>query len=97
MYIFANKTVYQSEWNQVGSARELSAEEKKMMKNTCKVVRGNYGLSVCFFLVSGGMIYIPVSKAGEQVMQVDQVFTLDDIRVVTLERNGDTIEKVELK
>lgn len=84
MNIFQNLQVYGGSWN-VTASRSFDAEEIAAVKNA-EVVTSEYGLSVCFFMKSGGQTYIPLSnqstlKAGDSV-------DMNAAKLLTLHRDG---------
>lgn len=92
--VFADLPSYGEKWNKVAE-RKFNEEEIKAVRNAT-VVNSNYGLSVCFAMLSGGQKFIPVSKMGNRPNVGDNV-NLAEAKLVTLERSGDgRILKVEL-
>ena len=88
---FSSKQVYGPKWSLVDS-RNFTEEEKNMISST-KVVPSEYGLSMCFMLKSGGAVYTPLSKNSSY--KVGDTPNMDQLKVLTLEREGETIEKIE--
>jgi hypothetical protein len=85
MNIFSALKVYAGKWSEKAkrafTSDEISAVEKAI------VVDSQYGQSVCFLMVGGGMTYIPLdqnsSKAtGEEV-------DLNKAELVTLSKQGE--------
>lgn len=77
--------IYPGKWV-AKSSREFTAEEKAEVSSAI-VVASEYGKSVCFFLKSGMRGYIPVSTLS--TLQEGQTVNLDDVKLVTLGREGD--------
>lgn len=89
--IFSSKRVYGESW-EVTDEREFEKEEIALVKKA-EVVPSQYGLSVCFFMKSGGRTYIPLSRDSE--LEEGDAFDLRGAKILTLERDGETIERVE--
>lgn len=84
--IFGDLHVYGEKWNKVAE-RKFNDIEINAVKEA-KVVPSEFGMSVCFFMKTGGTSYIPVSKQGYQP-QVDDTVDLHSVSLITLERAGD--------
>ena len=85
MNIFSALRVYAGKWSEKAKRAFTSDEISAVEKAT--VVDSQYGQSVCFMMVGGGMTYIPLdqnsSKAtGEEV-------DLTKAELVTLSRQGE--------
>jgi hypothetical protein len=85
MNIFSALRVYAGKWSEKAKRAFTSDEISAVEKAT--VVDSQYGQSVCFLMVGGGMTYIPLdqnsSKAtGEEV-------DLTKAELVTLSRQGE--------
>lgn len=89
--IFANKKVYPSNW-QVINVRSFTEEELAMVSKA-EIISGNYGLCAKCFMVGGGIQYLDLSKCSDG--QIGTTVDLKDARILTLERNGATCEKIE--
>lgn len=62
---------------------------------SAKVTEGDYGLSVCFFLTTGQMAFVPLDK--DSSCNVGDEVALDKLKVVTLEKPGeDTIQRIRV-
>ena len=85
MNIFSALRVYSGKWSEKAKRAFTSDEISAVEKAT--VVDSQYGQSVCFLMVRGGMTYIPLdqnsSKAtGEEV-------DLSKAELVTLSKQGE--------
>ena len=85
MNIFSALRVYAGKWSEKAKRAFTSDEISAVEKAT--VVDSQYGQSVCFMMVGGGMTYIPLdqnsSKAtGEEV-------DLNKAELVTLSKQGE--------
>ena len=95
MSIFASKNVRVYEaasWEKTASEK-LDAEDVALF-NGAKVVTSKQaefgtGLSVCFFLKSGGYQYIPVSLKTNVMPEAGQAVDFNKIEIETLSRTGD--------
>lgn len=83
--IFASLRTYAGKWTEK-SRRAFSAEEVAAVSDAV-VVNSNYGLSVCFFMKSGGKTYIPLSNTSS--LGVGEVVDLNNASLVTLEKQGE--------
>ena len=63
--VFAGRQVYGEGWT-VSNRRAFNAEEQGAVLRA-EVVSSEYGNSVCFFMRSGGMTYIPLSKNSSKL------------------------------
>lgn len=88
---FSSKRVYDDSWKVVDS-RKFEDEEVAMVEHA-EVVPSQYGLSVCFFMKSGGKAFVPLSRDSE--LDAGDEFPMKDAKILTLERSGETIERVE--
>ena len=92
MGIFDLLRVYAGKWS-VKSSRPFTEEEIKAVDEAV-VVSSEYGSSVCFHLVSGGMSFIPLSTASTK--GVGETVDLHEAKLVTLEKQGEAdINRVE--
>lgn len=84
MSIFSGLQVYGDSWKVINS-RAFDAEEKAAVKKA-EVVNSDYGLSVCFFMQSGGQTYIPLSNQSS--LKVGDMVDMEAAKVLTLHREG---------
>ena len=92
MNIFAGLTRYATKY-EVKSSRPFNDEELAEF-TSAKVVQSQYGMSVCFFMASGGQTYIPVSR--DSVCQVGDTVDPSKAKILFLEKDGETIQRIEL-
>ena len=93
MNIFNAIKVYAGKW-QVKNSRAFSQEEIDAV-DKASVVDSQYGLSVCFFLKSGGQSFIPLSSTSS--LNVGDAVNLSAAKLLTLSREGnDDILRVEI-
>lgn len=93
MNIFNAIKVYAGKW-QVKDSRAFSQEEIDAVAKA-SVVDSQYGLSVCFFLKSGGQSFIPLSSTSS--LNVGDAVNLSTAKLLTLSREGDNdIMRVEI-
>lgn len=93
MNIFNAIKVYAGKW-QVKDSRAFSQEEIDAVTKA-SVVDSQYGLSVCFFLKSGGQSFIPLSSTSS--LNVGDAVNLSAAKLLTLSREGDNdIMRVEI-
>lgn len=93
MNIFNAIKVYAGKW-QVKDSRAFSQEEIDAV-DKASVVDSQYGLSVCFFLKSGGQSFIPLSSTSS--LNVGDAVNLSAAKLLTLSREGDSdILRVEI-
>ncbi len=85
MNIFAALRVYAGKWNE--TAKRVFAPEEIAAVSKAEVVESNYGLSVCFFMVSGGQTYIPLDQNSSLV--VGDIVDLTKAELVTLSKVGE--------
>lgn len=91
--VFSTGTVYGESWSVVASRKFNSEELNAVTSNS--VVDSQYGKSVCFHMRKGGMMYIPMSNRGTQPNVGDSI-DMTNANLVTLERQGETITRIEL-
>lgn len=92
MGIFDVLKVYAGKWS-VKSSRNFTDDEIAAVEKAV-VVSSDYGSSVCFHLVSGGMSFIPLSTASTK--GVGESVDLHEAKLVTLEKSGEAdINRVE--
>ena len=93
MNIFNAIKVYAGKW-QVKDSRAFSQEEIDAVAKA-SVVDSQYGLSICFFLKSGGQSFIPLSSTSS--LNVGDAVNLSAAKLLTLSREGDSdIMRVEI-
>lgn len=94
MNIFANLRVYADKWAVKGEPRNFTPEEIAAVREAV-VVASNYGLSVCFFMKSGGQTYIPLSTTSQRGS--GEIINLEEAKLVTLCKAGESdIFRVEV-
>lgn len=86
MNIFASLRQYAGKWSEK-SSRTFTAEEINAVREAV-IVPSTYGLSVCFFMKSGGQTYIPLSTAS--TMGSGEVVDLSQAKLVTLQKDGES-------
>ena len=92
MGIFDLLKVYAGKWS-VKSSRNFTDDEIAAVEKAV-VVSSEYGNSVCFYLVSGGMSFIPLSTASTK--GIGESVDLHEAKLVTLEKSGEAdINRVE--
>lgn len=85
MNIFSALRVYAGKWN-VKETRDFTQEEINEI-DTASVVDSQYGMSVCFFMKSGGQTYIPLSNDSSK--SVGDTIDLKTAKLLTLGRQGE--------
>lgn len=92
MNIFSKLRQYAGKW-QLKDSREFTAEEIASVERT-EVVVSQYGNSVCFFMVGGGMSFIPLSN--QSTLGVGESIDMHNAKLLTLSKQGeDDILRVE--
>ena len=92
MGIFDLLKVYAGKWS-VKSSRNFTDDEIAAVEKAV-VVSSEYGNSVCFHLVSGGMSFIPLSTSSTK--GIGESVDLHEAKLVTLEKSGEAdINRVE--
>ena len=86
MNIFSNLQVYAGKWAEK-SRRNFSAEEINAVDSNV-VVSSNYGLSVCFFMKSGGQTFIPLST--DATVGLGESVDLHKASLITLGKQGES-------
>ena len=86
MNIFSNLQVYAGKWAEK-SRRNFSTEEINAVDNAV-VVSSNYGLSVCFFMKSGGQTFIPSSN--DATVGLGESVDLQKASLITLGKQGES-------
>lgn len=82
--IFSSLQVYGGNWA-IKSSRPFDAEEIAAVSRA-EVVASEYGNSVCFFMKSGGMTYIPLSNTS--TLTVGDAVDITKAELLTLHRDG---------
>lgn len=85
MNIFSNLRVYAGKWS-VKEARNFSAEEIAQVSQAV-VVPSDYGNSVQFTMVSGGLTYIPLDQNSN--CAIGEVIDLAKAKLTTLMKDGE--------
>lgn len=86
MNIFSALQIYAGKWN-VKDSRDFTQEEINEI-DTASVVDSQYGMSVCFFMKSGGQTYIPLSNDSNK--SVGDTIDLKTAKLLTLGRQGES-------
>lgn len=76
---------YAGSWSEASRDKLSKAEVAQV--ESAEVVEGQYGLSMCFIMKSGGRKFMPLSR-DSQLEEGDKV-NVQSIEIVTLERDGD--------
>lgn len=91
--IFSSLFKYAEKWNLTDS-RDFTPEEI-MAVDSAEVVSSQYGKSVCFSMVGGGMTFIPLSFASNKT--VGETVDLSKAKLLTLSKSGENdIYRVEI-
>lgn len=85
MNIFSKLHVYITKWS-VKETRNFTAEEISQISQAV-VVQSQYGNSVQFTMVSGGLTYIPLDPNSN--CAVGEVIDLTKAKLTTLEKSGE--------
>jgi hypothetical protein len=85
MNIFSALRVYAGKWS-VKETKKFSAEEIDLV-DRAEVVDSQYGQSVCFFMKSGGMTYIPLDQNSSRA--TGDTVDLSQASIVTLSKQGE--------
>ena len=85
MNIFSALRIYAGKWSEK-NVRNFSSEEIAAVQQA-KVVESQYGLSVCFTMVSGGSTYIPLDQNSS--LGAGDAVDLTKAEVVTLQKQGE--------
>lgn len=83
--IFSSLRVYAGKWN-IKSLRAFSPEEVAAVASAV-VVPSQYGNSVCFTMVAGGMTFIPLSQNSSKA--VGDSIDLSTAKILTLGKSGE--------
>ena len=92
MNIFAGLQKYASKYELIDS-RDFTPEELSQV-TSAKVVSSQYGMSVCFYMKSGCQTYVPVSRDSSTSIGDD--VDLTKVKILTLEKDGETINRIEI-
>ena len=76
---------YAGSWSEAGREKLSKAEVAQVESAT--VAEGQYGLSMCFVMKTGGKKFMPLSR-DSQLEEGDSV-DVKSVEIVTLERDGD--------
>lgn len=85
MNIFAALKTYADKWS-VKQTRDFTKDEISAVEKAT-VVDSQYGKSVCFMMVGGGMTYIPLDQNSSKATG-DEI-DLTQASLITLERKGE--------
>ena len=85
MNIFNALRLYAGKW-QVKETRSFTADEIAAVQSA-KVVDSQYGQSVCFMMVSGGMSYIPLDQNSSKA--TGDTVDLNTASLLTLSKEGE--------
>jgi hypothetical protein len=85
MNIFSSLRVYAGKWS-VKETKQFSQEEIDLV-DKAEVVDSQYGQSVCFFMKSGGMTYIPLDQNSSRA--TGDTVDLSKASLVTLSKQGE--------
>ena len=92
MNIFESIRKYAGKW-ELTNSRSFTQEEMDAV-SSASVVSSEYGNSACFMMVGGGMSFIPMSS--NSTVGVGESIDLSKAKLLTLERDGETINRVEI-
>lgn len=85
MNIFSALRVYAGKWSEK-AVRAFSGDEISAV-DRAEVVDSQYGQSVCFFMKSGGMTYIPLDQNSSKA--TGDTVDLSQASLVTLSKQGE--------
>lgn len=85
MNIFSSLRVYAGKWA-LKASRVFNQEELDAIRSAT-VVPSQYGNSVCFMLVSGGMTFIPLDLSS--TLGVGETVDLSKAELLTLTKEGE--------
>lgn len=86
MNIFNGLQVYAGKWEE--SSRRSFSDEEIAAVDSNKVVASNYGLSVCFFMKSGGQTFIPLSN--DATVGLGESVDMQKAKLITLSKKGES-------
>ena len=92
MNIFASLQKYATRY-EVKDTRSFNTEELAQI-SSAKVVASQYGMSVCFYMKAGGQTYVPISR--DSICQVGDAVDVTKVKILTLEKDGETINRIEI-
>ena len=85
MNIFSSLRIYGGKWA-VKASRVFNQEELAAI-SSAKVVSTQYGSSVCFMMVSGGLTFIPLDQTS--TLGVGETVDLSKAMLLTLSKEGE--------
>lgn len=85
MLVFESLRKYADKWN-VKEERPFSEEEINAIKEA-HVVPSQYGNSVCFMMIGGGVTFIPLDQNSN--CGVGEVIDLHKAKLLTLSKDGE--------
>lgn len=85
MFNFSKLTTYDLQWQEAGREK-LSAQDIEDIQEA-KVEPANYGMSVCFYMKSGGRRFIQLSRDSK--LGLGDTVDPSKGEVITLKRKGD--------
>ena len=85
--IFSSLKQYAGAWA-VKSVDNFSAEEQASV-SSAEIVESDYGLSVCFHMLGGGMTYLPVDRDSEASVAVGEVVDMAKAKLMILTKQGE--------
>jgi hypothetical protein len=92
MNLFSNLVKYATKW-QVTAERNFTQEEINEV-DRAEVTSSDYGKSVCFHMVGGGMCFIALSN--ESTLNVGDTVDLKSASILTLSKDGeDDIQRIK--
>ena len=92
MNIFESLKSYAGKWSVVNS-RNFTQDEINAVSSAV-VVSSEYGNSVCFHMVSGGMTFIPLSNNSTK--GIGESVDLNQCKLLTLSKQGEAdINRIE--
>lgn len=88
---FDSKKRYGTKWMPV-STRSFTESEKAEI-DKAMVVTSDYGLSCCFFMKNGDLVFQPMSRDSQAV--AGQELDINTIQIITLQKSGEKdIERI---
>ena len=85
MNIFSTLRIYAGKWN-VKESRSFTSDEVAAVQSAT-VVDSQYGQSVCFMMVGGGMSYIPLDQNSSKA--TGDTVDLTEAKLLTLSKQGE--------
>lgn len=85
MNIFSALRVYAGKWN-VKESRDFTSDEIAAVEKAT-VVDSQYGQSVCFMMIGGGMTFIPLDQNSSKA--TGDTVDLSSAKLVTLSKQGE--------